>query len=514
MREIDQSISFFMFPFTLNNKDEYSIIGIDNFHLPEESIWKPLNLKIEEDVFFPHIQSFLQKSVKGKEGELNQMKSCDLFIYSLDDINWEQNFLGDRNSYEMVWKGGRAEFFFPNSTSTFESPKLILYPDASVGILIIPIEMKRKGIVMNNEDTVGLNPKNMGSLMEFNYRMHKTDQQKPQLQFQEPGNLKNEYKRFFFEKMEKLSQMIGVDYDKQKEESLTFDLPTLVNSLLSLMGLSYSLTNRKRCHVLSYIHSKDDKDLTDLEKDDFLRISRCENHLYQIINGDNDIMQTFKNIYLAASVEGGAIMVNGNLDFFNGFKTDSLQKRYIWLYLLAIIQRYSLINMSKAIGEIDDTSDKRKIVSLQKLRDLSDRLTRVKVNTYFSDVSDYEQHNGFYHFCNKKLGVTRLLDDMEQKARTLGDCLKQKADKKSENFQLLLAMLVAFLTVFSGCNDGFELFKNLSDWNETHNPSLLIGIYWIVFGIFSLFFILMGVRYRKELKEIISDIVFFLKKHN
>ena len=514
MREIDQSISFFMFPFTLDSKDKHSIIGIDNFHLPEKSIWKPLNMKIEEDVFFPHIQSFLQKSVKGKEGELNKMKSCDLFIYSLDDINWEQNFLGGRNSYEMVWKGGRAEFFFPNSTSTFESLKLILYPDASVGILIIPIEMKRNGKVKSNEDAVGLNPKNIGSIMEFNYRMHKTDQQKPQLQFQVPGNLKNEYKRFFYEKMEKLSQMIGVDYDKQKEEPLTFDLPTLVNSLLSLMGLSYSLTNRKRCHVLSYIHSQNDKDLTDLEKNDFLRISRCENHLYQIINDDNDILQTFKNIYLAASVEGGAIMVNGNLDFFNGFKTDSLQKRYIWLYLMAIIQRYSLINMSKAIGEIDDTSDKRKIVSLQKLRDLSDRLTRVKVNTYFSDVSDYEQHNDFYHFCNKKLGVTRLLDDMEQKTGTLGDCLKQKADKNSENIQLLLAILVALLTVCSGCNDCFEFFKNILKIGDKPNPLYLIIPFGIVFTILLLFAGLMIYRYRKDLWEIISDIIFFWKKHN
>lgn len=514
MREIDQSISFFMFPFTLNSEDKHSIIGIDNFHLPEKSIWKPLNMKIEEDVFFPHIQSFLQKSVKGKEGELNQMKSCDLFIYSLDDINWEQNFFGDKNSYEMVWKGGRTEFFFPNSTSTFESVKLILYPDASVGVLIIPIEMKRNEIVMNNEDTVGLNPKNMRSIMEFNYRIHKTDQQKPQLQYKLPGILINEYKCFFYEKMKKLSQMIGVDYDKQKEVPLTFDLPILVDSLLSLMGLSYSLTNRKRCHVLSYIHSKDDKDLIDLEKDDFLRISRCENHQYQIINGDNDIMQTFKNIYLAASVEGGAIMVNGNLDFFNHFKTDTLPKRYIWLYLLAIIQRYSLINMSKAIGEIDDTSDKRKIVSLQKLRDLSDRLTRVKVNTYFSDVSDYEQHNDFYHFCNKKLGVTRLLDDMEQKTGTLGDCLKQKADKNSENIQLLLAILVALLTVCSGCNDCFELFKNILNIGDDPNPKSLIIFFEIVFAVLFSFTIFMIVRYRKGLWEIVSDILFFWKRHN
>lgn len=502
-----------IFPFTLNNSDGLSMLGINNFQISQDSIWKPLNMKNEEDVFFHHIQSFLQKSVNGEEGKINKKKSCDLYIYSISDKDWSQNIMGKQSIFTMEYKEWKGKFFFPNDISSFESPKLIIYPDASVGILIIPIEMTN-GKYKKEDTEKNLNPSTMEGLLDFNYRMHKTDKEKPKLKYQAPENLKEEHKRFFYEKMEKFSKIIGITYDKQKEEALTFELPTLVEKLLSYMGMEYKFTNLKRCHVLTYIHSNNEDDLTKEEKEDLMRISRCENHHYKIVENDNSILQTFKNIHLAVSVEGSAIMTNGSSDFIKGFKTDTFQKRYIWLYILAIIQRYSLINMSRAIGEIDDTDDKQKTVSLQRLRDLSDRLVRIKVNTCFSDVSDYKQHNDFYQFCIRKLGVTRLLRDMEQKMATLGECLKQKADKNSENLQFLLALFVAFLTIFSGCNDGFELFKNLFNVGDSHNPPILISFYWIVFGIIFLFSILMVFRFRKELWEIISDILQFWKKHN
>ena len=512
MKNLDQSISFFIIPFTMGRSVEKTVLGIDDFQLPQGSIWKLINMRNEGDVFFSHIQNFLLQSVSGNEGEQNKIKSSDLFIYSIVDKDWGQIF-GNQSIYEMEKDGRKAEFFFPNFTPTFESPKLIVYPDASVGILMIPIEMKR------SEDGAGdnvnnFNPMSMEDLMDFNYCIHKIDNQKPRLVYQIPKNLKEEYRHHFFDKMEKVSKTLGVAYEKQKEEPLSFDLLKLAEKLLSLMGTNYEFTNKKRCHVLTYMHSNSDEELTPEEKGDLLRISRCENKKYQIIENDKAILQTFKNIYLLVSVEGSALMTNGNLQFLLDFKTDTFQKRYLWLYLLAIIQRYSLINMSKAIGEIDDTNDKQKTVSLRRLRDLSDRLVRIKVNTCFSDVSDYKQHNDFYHFCIRKLGVTRLLHDLEQKMATLGECLKQKADKRSENMQLLLAIFVAFLTVFSGCNDGFEFFKNLLNVGDNPNPIWLICIYKVIFTLVFGFSILMIWRYRKELWEIISDILHFWKKHH
>ena len=348
MKELDQSITFFIFPFTMGRRDEKTVLGIDDFQLPQGSIWKLINMKNEGDVFFSHIQNFLLQSVSGNEGEQNKAKSSDLFIYSIVDKDWAQIF-GSKSIYEIENGRRKAEFFFPNNTLTFESPKLIAYPDASVGILVIPIEMKR------SEDGDGgtgniFNPKSMEDLMDFNYCLHKIDNQKPRLVFHIPKNLKEEYRHLFFDKMEKVSKMLGVDYEKQKEEPLSLDLLVLAKKLLSLMGADYEFTNKKRCHVLTYLHSSSEEELTQEEKGDLLRISRCENKKYQIVENDKAILQTFKNIHLLVSVEGSALMTNGSLPFLQNFKTDTLQKRYLWLYLLAIIQRYSLINMSKAIG--------------------------------------------------------------------------------------------------------------------------------------------------------------------
>lgn len=515
MTELGQSISFFMFPFTLEREGVSASLGIDNFQLPNESSWKPLNMKIESDVFFNHIQSFLQKSVTGAEGELNQMKSCDLFIYSLVDKGWDR-FFGGQSTFEMDLDGGKTAFFIPNNKNSFESPKLIVYPDASVGIIIIPIEIKRDDNKRrkSSEAQEGVPAPTMDTLMTLNYRLHKMDNQAPTIRCQKPTGLKEEFKSYFFAKMNLFANLLGVDYDVDSEKPIAFQLSLLVERLLSMMHVNYIMTNKKRCHVFTYLHIDEDKDLTEDEQDNLLRISRCENEKYQIIRKNETIKQTFKNIYLIVSVEGGAMMTCGNADFFKSFKTDSLQQRYIWLYLLALIQRYSLINMSKVIGDIDDTNDKQKIVSLKRLRDLSDRLTRIKVNTYYSDISDYKQHNEFYRFCTEELGVVRLLSDMGQKMDDLDDCLKQKADKNSENIQLLLAIFVAFLTVFSGCNDGFEFFKNVFNISEGPNPLVLIVIYWFVFAILFTFTLCMILKKRHELWEIIKDIVCFWKDNH
>ena len=504
-----------MFPFTLDNNKDYTGLKIDKFYLSEESVWKPLNMKTENYVFFTHIQSFLQKSVTGTVGQLNEMKSCELFVYSIDDKKWGGFF---RDTFVMSFNGKDRKFIFPNNTKNFESPKLIVYPDSSVGILIIPIEIECDRNTLLSMD----------ELMEFNYHFHKIDKsQQPILTFPindikalKGTSFYEEKKNGFFKRMKDASELLCINYapekdkplknyDPEKDEPLKFHLLQLVERLLASISTPYTLTNQKRCHVFTYMHSIDDEDLTDFEQENFLRISRCENNKYQIINRDKSIFQTFKNIYLAVNVEGGAMLSCGSSPFFKGFKTDTLQQRYMWLYILSIVQRYSLINISRALGGIDDTNDMHKIVSIRKLRNLSDQLTRIKVNTYFSDISDYQQHNDFYQFCIEGLGVKRLFASMDHKMETLANCLEQKADKNSEDLQLLLAFFVAILTIFSGCNDGFQLFNRL--FSMSPNPSLPFIIYCVVFVLACLFTFLMICKYRKELGEIISSILHFWK---
>ena len=318
MKELDQSISFFIFPFTLENKDVQTHFDLDGFSMPKDSVWKELNMKIEKDVFFSHIQSFLQKSVTGDEGELNKKKSCDLLVYSIDDKEWGKH-LGNNNTYVMEWKENgikkEIQFYFPNRINYFESPKLLVYPDAFVGILIIPIELKKR-------DNDVLPP--MQELMDFVYRLHKTEKnEKPTLKYPLEDidltldSFAEQKRKSKFKAMKEFSKLLGIDnFDPQLGVPFSFDLPMLAQRLLSFIGHPYKFINPNRCHVCTYMHTKDDETLTADEKNDFLRISRCENSQYKILNkNDEFILDTFDNIHFAVNVEGGAIMVCGDTSF-------------------------------------------------------------------------------------------------------------------------------------------------------------------------------------------------------
>ena len=57
-----QNVSFLMFPFTLMRRGDNTDVGLDGFRMLANALWKPVQMNVEADVFFAHIQSFLQKS--------------------------------------------------------------------------------------------------------------------------------------------------------------------------------------------------------------------------------------------------------------------------------------------------------------------------------------------------------------------------------------------------------------------------------------------------------------------
>ena len=426
-----QNVSFLMFPFTLMRRGDNTDVGLDGFRMPANALWKPAQMNVEADVFFAHIQSFLQKSVDGKTDGEKEISACDFMVYSCVSEKLNQWLFNAENVYELQLKNRSLHFSFYNDRQSFLSPKLVVYPDASVGLLMLPVSLKEPRV-------------DMKMLMDFNYHVQKLAKQKKRIVLTGPER--------------------AVDGWRKNTSSLgeSFYLADLVDYLLKSLNDAYpwQLFTPRRCHVFSYFNvcQEEVERAEAVEwKDDLLRIARCQNSDYQVMPQDDAVKQTFRNVYIAVNVEGGAMMTMGNLQFYQEFMTNNLVQRYLWLYVLVFIQRYSLINMARGIGAIDNDGDRKNIVSLKRLRSLSDHLTRIKVNSYFSDVSDYTQHNEFYHFCCKRLGVVRLLADVEQKMQTLDDCLRQKVEQRNEFMQLMLTIFVIFLTLFSGINDGLQL---------------------------------------------------------
>ena len=239
---------------------------------------------------------------------------------------------------------------------------------------------------------------------------------------------------------------------------------------------------------------------------DFIRIVRGEHANFQIVDNVHErvYVQSFRNIYMGASVEGSSILTlrsrNDDGKFIERFKEKSVDKRYFWIYILAYIQRMSLLNMVRELGGIDNTKDGNIIVPLRNLRDLYKRLSRIQVNTFYSAVSDISQHNQFYRLCTRNLGVELLLDEVDNKMNILNKCLQQEYDEQKEKMQkddarqrqqeadakerfgVYITLSVLLLAVFSGLKDLFDLLHELFCWPSSLKTWIIwIGI-WLLFG--------------------------------
>ena len=68
-------------------------------------------------------------------------------------------------------------------------------------------------------------------------------------------------------------------------------------------------------------------------------------------DGSDPFLRTFNNIFVGASVEGGAMLtlsapeddVKGASTFISNFAKASLLKRYLWVYLMVVLQRHALL---------------------------------------------------------------------------------------------------------------------------------------------------------------------------
>ena len=119
------------------------------------------------------------------------------------------------------------------------------------------------------------------------------------------------------------------------------------------------LFNKLRMHVFTYfqlpevelLNNRDDVVLN------FMRIAHGENSKYNLIIEDDgspkQYIQPFKNVWFASTVEGCSIMtimpkeagvdmakIPDEFSFFKDYE-NSIEKRYLWIYVWVLLQRHS-----------------------------------------------------------------------------------------------------------------------------------------------------------------------------
>lgn len=461
--KIEKTATIMMIPFYLESSDLKSISS-------PESLWSVQEMKIEEGFLYPHVQQFLQSSVLG----MKSSRKNDCFIYSL-----KSDVISDRFFHETfsIDSEEPIKFNFYADTDKLLSPKLIICPDMRSGMLMFSFRL--------------IGDSDLEKLMSFNHAIQNNGEGLIPKVFLRTKTPSGEYKSVQTTSLKKIIN----DYDQHfkfglngEELSLTFEISRLVSRLLEDVN-DFQFYDTNSYHLFTYFQTEDvDVKKTEFNnelKDDIVRICRKQDKSFYVAdyNYNEHIIQLFGNILIGASHEGGCMMVmpDGH-QFFMNYMEDVFQERFLWLYILAFLQRMALVNLQKELAE-KDVFDDVQGMSLDNLRKETQRLINMKVNTSFSLVSDYSQHNLFYLFCKEKLGVNDLFDDINDKMKQIDSLLEQKSDRVRERNQGLMSIVILLFALCSAANDATDQLVKMFDWNVTITAiitSIVISIIFVI----------------------------------
>lgn len=496
---IEKAYTFFMVPFY------YDSNTVDD-DIEKSERWELEQVKLSNegedgDVLYPYIMHFLQGQIDEKS---NSMDYLDIYRLKVNkESDWYRFFWSRFTNYASeaqipMGRNAAKEFVFhripfkllSGDENGFKAPHLFLYQVAKIGILTFCVEIQSK-------------IKNITDLKMLNYHLHKIHSPlcrctALQLSINTKVKFENDEERQKYENNIKTARTFIAPFDAKEEHSPYGEFSWSIKGLIDmwLKDVNHKLFSNIRTHVFTYCQINDSQNEI-LEKKDLLpeviKLSRCVNDKYFLaydeLEKNGAVFQSFDNIYMASSVEGTAIIAvakKTNKGFVS--QMDAVVKaRYIWVYLLVMIQRYALLNMNRQLMEIDTNNNEDALWDVLKI------IKSVKVRCYYTDVSPYTQHGQFYQLCCKNLHIKETFNEIEQKTKVLNltishDIQKllqkqqksmqqqhmeiekrekeqekeiRKAERRAESSQHRLNLVVGILTVFQVAEAVFAFTENV-----------------------------------------------------
>ena len=461
------------------------------------SLWEVSNLRIDKSAFYPHIYKFLVENTECKNTQ--NINNCTVFSLkdTLDHIPCAEDKsiakLFSKTDLETEVKTNdsdkrKVSFRLLNEKSKLFSPKLLVYPLANIGILMISVELTGKQSTLND-------------LMDLNYKLQRINTSQSPINIVLPENAHAERVKGAEKVYKSLVKYEFKEHKIKKDEDCkNWYLHNLLAFLLfdsEKNKVTVDPFNGSSLHVFTYLQinsqehsgSENQQDKDELKKD-FIRIARCQNRNYKILPKDMEnnavFMQTFENIYIASCVEGACMMVDSpdnNSEFINDFKNASFVSRYLWIYLLVYLQRYTLIQLTKKLLDIDMNAA---VDSKEDLGDLVKKLAKIKISSHFADISDHTQHNIFYKFYSGKLFVKDQLDVVRDKIGDvdliLRSLIEEEEKKRSRRLEWILKALMMPGLFFSVVAFYSLAHLTVIRWIPITFVVLMIILLWLVFS--------------------------------
>lgn len=438
--KIDRALTYMMVPFYY----EGDTLSVGN-------MWQQDNdreLKKEDsDYLYPHIMYFLKgKMTKGDSG------NSSLTVYRLNEESEEYRFFwkkfATKKQTAEIGDNLTLDFKFIEGTKSpiFGTPHLFVSEEGNIGLLIFGIEHKCNDIQQ---------------LKQLNYHLHKIQQ--PLGNCISKGMKVNENVPEAAREKVKSELNFAFNalyYRNASEEEMASDFNwnmKMITSFFLQDVLEYKkarfnnenspirLFSPPRIHLFTFCTIDDSVNNQIQNKDvipELLRLSRCVNDKYMLpneqIDDETEILKTFDNIYIASSVEGSAMIAvakDGNKGFVSNM--DQALERHLWVYLMSLIQRFSLLNLDRRLSQINE-GDTSNLISVMKV------ISVLKSHCSYAEVSPFAQHNQFYKFCGEKLNVFRSYEEIEQKTGGLNLLFEQRAEWGQRRLNILVGVLTVF----------------------------------------------------------------------
>lgn len=414
---LEKAYTFFIVPFYYEN-DDWNVI-----HKERLNKWVPISSELyNEDVLYPYIMDMF------KVHSHSQKTSLDIFEFNSEDngVN-SQLFVErilDKKNIALIGKNSAEkqvpkaiEFRLMNEKNF--APHLFISSSAKIGIFTFSIEL--------------LGEKSMDNLNTLNYYLHKRNEldnyqclcYRPEKQ--DEITVTPDYKTInsSIPNIWKLNQKIT----KDNIDYLCWNLNDFVDCLLGTMGRPregqkrIKYFSKERMHMFTFCSILDTDDILTFEDiaPSLLRLSRCVNNNYMLpydqLLQQESVLQTYENIFFSSGIEGTAMMCVGkknNIEFIKGIH-EKFNRQYLLIYILVLIQRYTLQSLERVITEYKFTDEHSK----SNLFDLIDIICHIKVNCYYTDVSIYSHHSQFYQHCCKNLHIPETFAEINEKVELL-----------------------------------------------------------------------------------------------
>lgn len=171
------------------------------------------------------------------------------------------------------------------------------------------------------------------------------------------------------------------------------------------------------------------------------------------INVD-DFYIPFDDSIWYASLEGCGNYTYPNLE--KPFYTSGYETRlntYFYLYILCLGQYYSLLQLAQEVSMLptDETKYSSKDDRLEKILD---KIHVFNLKNNYSQVGHLTQHNEFYEYLQKRLGINKMQQELEVELQALFEMIeRKKAIKQAKNYQVItiiggiFVVLQAFINV-------------------------------------------------------------------